>query len=352
MTPHTIRIAVVLDPRFPGGTASAVAQELPILKTLGRVEIHGILSKMFNGKPLNPTLKAAIETERLELIWDSPVISADLILLHNPAFLKFNESLGSRLVAQNLIVVTHENFTAPNGALSFDVEGCLEQIDQASLSVGRYLAPVSNYNRETVETWLGDDRDWDVTLENWHNICDFEVSPPTHAPEDKRGRHSRPGFEKFPNFEVMNALFPPHAKLNAILGADSLMDDDPPAHWNLHKFRSRPVDAFLSDIDFFVYFTNPNWRESFGRVIAEATAAGKLVITDHGTASNLGEGIVGAEPSEVDGLIAGFINAPGTYVKTIQKAQKTMEGLGSDRFAQRARRIISQLSSASLKAAE
>jgi hypothetical protein len=34
--------------------------------------------------------------------------------------------------------------------------------------------------------------------EDWINICDFPFAPPTPAPRDRRGRHSRPGFEKFP----------------------------------------------------------------------------------------------------------------------------------------------------------
>ena len=33
-------------------------------------------------------------------------------------------------------------------------------------------------------------------------------------------------------------------------------------------------------IDFFVYFTAPTWQESFGRVVAEAIAAGKVVLTN------------------------------------------------------------------------
>ena len=352
MTFKSLKIAVVLDPRFPGGTASAVAQELPILTTLGQVEIHAISSSMFKGRSINPVLKTAIERTNLELIWDSPIISADLILLHNPAFLKFDETLNSKLVAQNIIVVTHENFVLPSGVAAFDVDGCLDRIEDASLSVGQYLAPVSNYNRTTVMDWLTVDRDWSVTDQNWHNICDFEIFKPTKTPRDRRGRHSRPGYEKFPTSSVMEVLFPPHAEHNAILGADSLASDASRSHLKLYNFRTRPVAEFLEEIDFFVYFTNPGWRESFGRVIAEATAAGKLVITDHDTAENFGSGIVGASPDQVNALIAEYIAHPKTYIETIQQAQKTMKDYGPEKFAETALGIISQMSTSSLKAAE
>ena len=52
------------------------------------------------------------------------------------------------------------------------------------------------------------------------------------------------------------------------------------------------VPDFLASIDFFVYFTHPLLRESFGRAIAEAIAAGKLVITDPETAGPFGPGVV------------------------------------------------------------
>ena len=58
------------------------------------------------------------------------------------------------------------------------------------------------------------------------------------------------------------------------------------------RFGAMPVPDFLASIDFFVYFTHPLLREGFGRAIAEAIAAGKLVITDEETAEPFGPGVV------------------------------------------------------------
>jgi len=271
------RIAVVLDPRFPGGTASAVAQELPILDEIASIEIHGISTSMFKNQPVNPTLKRQLSALGHDILWDQSVISADLIILHNPSCFKFDQAIGSKFVCQAMLVVTHENFLTPFGGLGFDVEGCLGKIENASLCADRYLAPVSNYNRKTVAEWLSADSDWALSPDNWFNICDFDHIPPTEMPQDRRGRH----------------------------------------HWTLCNFRSIPVAQFLKDIDFFVYFTHPSLRESFGRVIAEATAAGKLVITDPDTAANIGDGIIGAHPPEVNARIANFISNPKTYQDTV-----------------------------------
>lgn len=287
---------------------------------------------MFSGDQINPSLDQSLTKCGLNITWDSPVISADLVVFHNPSCLKFNAHLDSRIVCQSLIVVTHENFVLPSGDPSFDVAHCLEAIEEATLCRRRALAPVSAYNRDTVETWLASETsDWELAPRNWFNICDFEFAAPNKQPSDRRGRHSRPGFEKFPPLDVMHTLFPAHAQ-NVILGADTFLNDQAPKHWTLFPFREITVDKFLDQIDFFVYFTNDRWRESFGRVIAEAVAAGKLVLTDVQTAKNLGNGVVGTTPQEVDGLIADFITNPQTYAATVKAAQKSLKAYSGKNF--------------------
>lgn len=328
------RISLVLDPRFPGGTSSAVAQEIPELLELCPVEIIGITSGMFpEGTPINPTLEAVLQSHGLDIKWDPAVVSSDVIVLHNPSFLKFEAELNTRFVCDQFVVVTHENFLAPDGSPVFDAEACFDLLDEALLTRQKTIAPVSDYNRETAIAWSAQTEcDWDIADANWFNICTFEMTAPTSAPRDRRGRHSRPGFEKFPDMETMETLFPPSCDTVAILGANTLRDVSPPAHWSLFDFRDIPVSQLLDRIDFFVYFTNPRWRESFGRVLAEAVAAGKLVITDPKTAQNIGEGLVGTTPDQVQTLIEGFIADPQSYQRTVLDAQNTISNFSAETF--------------------
>ncbi|MEM6761186.1 MAG: hypothetical protein AAF601_17075, partial [Pseudomonadota bacterium] len=60
MIPVRPRIAYVIEPRFPGGTSSAVAQELAVAVTLGDVQVHAISSAMFPGREVAPVLEKAI----------------------------------------------------------------------------------------------------------------------------------------------------------------------------------------------------------------------------------------------------------------------------------------------------
>lgn len=329
------RLAYVLDPRFGGGTSAAIAAELPIAAQLGKVHIHARRSAMFGDKQrTHHGLSDVIDRLGLQVTWDAPVISADTVILHNPAFLKHQKTFGARIVARDLIVVTHENFVRPSGGEGFDVAGCLGQIDQASLSLRKRLAPVSPHNRDGVTGWLAHHPGpWEVVEKDWFNIFDGRYLPPTQAPQDRRGRLSRPGFEKYPATDVLEQCFAPHAQSNVILGADLLINaQETRPHWILLPFGATAVDRFFDSIDFMVYFTAPTWRESFGRVIAEAIAAGKVVLTDPQTAAPFGDGVVACTPDEVDRLIAGFIETPATYVQQVARGQDILSQYSAEKF--------------------
>ena len=136
---------------------------------------------------------------------------------------------------------------------------------------------------------------------------------------------SRPGSEKFPPLRDMDLCFPAHADLNVILGADAFMHPElRRPHWKLYPFRGLEVMQFFAMIDFMVYFTAPTWRESFGMVLAEAIAAGKVVISDPETAKTFAGAVVPAQPGDVDGIIAGFIASPMGYRRQVERAQAVL----------------------------
>ncbi len=329
-------LAYVIDPRFPGGTSTAVAAELRALAGLARLQVHAVESRMFSGRSVAPALADALAELRLELEWDSETISADLVILCNPVFLKFQSGLGKRIIARQLIVVTSENFLLPGGSEAFDVGRCLDQIEGASLVMRGSLAPVSPYNRSTVRGWLersGRRAGWSVLDRDWCNICDFPRHPPTDMPTDRRGRLSRPGPEKFPALHDMDLCFPKHADANVILGGDAFMHPElRRPHWTIYPFRGIEVTQLFKMIDFMVYFTASTWRESFGMVLAEAIAAGKVVISDPQTAETFGGAVVAAQPADVDGLIARFIADPSLYRQQVERGQAGLSGYSAASF--------------------
>lgn len=339
-------IAYVIDPRFPGGTSSAVAAEIAVVSKFARVSIHGLNTKMFEGAEPSPVLQDALTELGLDIKWDTRVISADVVLFHNPSCLKFQDDIATTIIARHLIVVTHENFVRPSGAEAFDVDHCLSQLLRNSFVLSAALAPLSDWNRKTIQTWQdlhGRLDGWDILEEDWFNICDFPMTRPRTKISDRRGRLSRPGFEKFPPHDVMTTCFPRHAEANIILGADVLMTDEKtPAHWTLFPFRAITVERFFEMIDFMVYFVSPLWRESFGRVIAEGVAAGKIVITDPATAKAFGGAVIAAKPDEVDDIIAHYVENPKKYETDVRAAQAMLAQFSPEAFETQMRPVLSR----------
>jgi hypothetical protein len=334
--PARPRIAYVIEPRFPGGTSSAVARELRAVAPHARVEVHAISSAMFPGRPVAPAIAKALDDLGLPLRHDAPAIAADTVIVHNPSFLKFDQTLAPRIIANHLIAVTHENLLRPGGHETHDVAHCLDLIDRASLALSKSLAPISPHNRDTVAAWRAahqGNAHWQVRPDDWFNICDFTLAPPTPAPRDRRGRHSRPGFEKFPSLADLDLCFPRHAEANVILGAD-LLDDAARTrpHWQAIPFDGIDLADYFARIDFMVYFTAPTFRESFGRVLAEGIAAGKVVISDPDTASIFGDAVVAARPAEVDAIVAAFVADPARYAAHVRRAQARLADFSATRF--------------------
>ncbi|MCG7519806.1 glycosyltransferase [Ruegeria sp. Ofav3-42] len=331
------KIAYVIEPRFSGGTSAAVAAELPVAAEFGQVVVHAITSRTFGeNQHVSPVLRKVLDDLQIPLVWDAPFISADFVFLHNPSFLKFQDTLGTKIIARYLFVITHENFLRPGGEEGFDVSTCLSQIEVSTISLRKTLAPISPYNRKAVVNWLTTSRMaryWDVLDCDWFNICQTDLSTPCETPQDRRGRHSRPGFEKFPAIADLDACFPKHSQCNVILGADALLEARVlRAHWNLLPFDAISVEEFFGMIDFFVYFTAPTWQESFGRVVAEALAAGKVVLANPDTGATFGDAVLTCRPADVDAIISDLIDHPHRYHEQVSRAQSALDRFSAGNF--------------------
>jgi glycosyltransferase involved in cell wall biosynthesis len=81
-------------------------------------------------------------------------------------------------------------------------------------------------------------------------------------------------------------------------------------------------------------------RESFGRVLAEAIAAGKVVITDPGTAATFGPAVVASDGSDVDAIIAGFVADPARYQAFVRAAQARLSAFSADSFRRMVRHTL------------
>lgn len=336
------RLSILVDPRFSGGTSAAVARELYALANHVDLRVFALETRMFKGRFVNPRLQTAMDDLGLELVWNPKTVRDEFVVIHNPSCLKFNHELDLKIICDTAYVVTHENFTRPLGGEGFDVQLCLGLLERSLLCRRRFLSPVSGYNCRNVLNWVRDNMDlrtrWHLTEFFWFNICDFPMLAPTANPRDRRGRLSRAGFEKFPDLETMQRHFPKHAEKCSILGGDSFLLDPSqiPDHWEVLPFGATSVEEFFEGFDFFVYYTHPLLQESFGRVIAEAISAGKVVITDNKTAETFGDAVIASHGHDLDEIIAGFVADPERYQRFVSAAQLTIARFAAEPFVEQA----------------
>lgn len=342
------RLTLLIEPRFSGGTSHAVAKEISLLRAHFDLRIVGLKTAMFRDREIAQPLAEALSDAGLELTWAQDRVVDQIVVLHNPSALRFNPSLDVKILCEHFITVAHENFCHPTGVAGFDVAHVFGLLDQVITAKSKQTAPVSPANRATIiECRDQFSSQWQLTEQNWVNIHDGHNIPATRAPKDRRGRHSRPGYEKFPSEDVLLQLFPPHAEACRIMGAESLQDSVRLAHCDLLPFNTEPVSEFLQSIDFFVYFTHPSWQESFGRVIAEAIEAGKVVLTDPRTAENFGDGVLGVRPDEVDNLIQSMIQTPDRYVAQAERGQSALARFSDTAFEHNVSQIFDALNGGS-----
>ena len=143
-------------------------------------------------------------------IWNPPVVRADIVVFHNPSCLQVRRpARPAHQLPAGLRRHPREFPAARTARRASTWRRCLRLIDAALVCRAPLLAPVSALQPPHVEAWArGPARLAGRRLRLARTSATSRCAPPTAAPRDRRGRHSRPGFEKFPPLETMLAHFP------------------------------------------------------------------------------------------------------------------------------------------------
>lgn len=285
---------------------------------------------MFSELGANRHLAEAIEEFGIAVREEFQTVSASTVIIDNPSVFRFETSIAFRIVADNVLLVMHENPVNSVGQYQYDVERILRIIKDASFCNNLIIAPISEVNRTLINRSI---KGFPVAANDWFNIMDFEIADPKPPEADRRGRHSRPGPEKWPDEQTMLKCFPDRSD-NFILGADWVREAYPALarQANLYNFGTMPVDLFLNKFDFFVYYHAPAWRESFGRVVAEAVAAGKVVICEKYLARTFGEACIAIDVDEIDRTVSEYLDQPTKYIDQVIRSQNVIRSFSRETF--------------------
>lgn len=303
-------ILLVSDFRFPGGTSSAIAEEIKANAAAGyrTALIHLEAPNLTYPYPINPRIRTLIDAGLADLVDPDQSIHTRLAIAHNPFVLQDLPIRGLNIRAeQRLLVVDQAPLTA-DGEACYDVDKVRLHADE-TLDGEVLWAPVGpmvrgQLDRLAVRPPMADT--------DWPSVIDPAVwSMPRDQLCDELpviGRHSLPDRRKWPDTrEETLAAYPDDTRflVRVLGGAPFLLElvGGRPHNWRVWGFNAQSPVKFLRQIDFFVYFHHSRWVEAFGCAIMEAMASGAVVILPCHFQSTFGDGALYGQPADVPELV-------------------------------------------------
>lgn len=343
-------VLVFSDLRFPGGTSTSVSGALRCLKRGGYdVGLIHVASSVFStNRPFHPEIVATIGEGCARLVPpSSQLLVSQLALFQNPLAFRTPLNIPFRVKAEKALLVLNQPVTNAVGEPYYDLETAIDHCQRVA-HTDVTVAPISGISRDNFQK--SSPRERNILTEDWTEIIDASAFT-----VDRRrfcgdfpviGRHSRPGDEKWPGTaDEMLAAYPARADVRVrILGVGPKVKElvgTPPSNWDVFHFGDLDVRYFLSTIDFWVYFHDPTWVESFGRAIAEAMASGAVTLLPKHFERNFSNGAIYCEPAEVLDVVDHLYRHPKEFRNWSERARTVIENdYSGDRYLERVHRLI------------
>lgn len=335
-------VVLVGDPRFTGGTSTAMASEAKALSAAGyAVGFLPVESSLLRSlRPTHSEIQSLIASGALRLVPPRERVTARLCILHHPQLFETYPFLPLNLVAEQVLLVVHHPPLDSSGTPAYDA-GAINRV-VTDLFGPTSWAPVGPKVRAA---FAGLPDPPHLTPDDWLNVLDpaalalardgFIGALPVI------GRHSRPDPRKWPaTREAFLAAYPDDPGIRVrLLGYGPDLDavvGPRPANWEVLPFNALPVRRFLGSIDFFVYFHGPHWIEAFGYSVIEAMASGAVAILPPDFAPLFGEGAICCTEDEVAGHVRALHQDASAYRRQSEAGRALVrERFGPDRAVAR-----------------
>lgn len=346
MSKASFDVIIVGDFRYPGGTSSAVAAEVRALRQSNRrVGLYQMNSPTLRApRGWNERILTLADNGDAVVLPPGAAATCDIMLAHSPWLFIQPQPEQRQIEAKLRLLVAHHTPTDAKGRLNYDPA----LVDRHAACVfGQPLiwAPVSPVCRDSFDVaGMVQPR----LREDWTNVIFAEDWGHPRAgllgPRPVLGRHSRPHLQKWPasRREVL-ASYPSEMEVR-LLGVNdqvrAFLDPLPP-NWMTWEFNEIPIKDFLAGIDVFVYFHHPELTESFGLTVAEAAAAGCVVVTHPYLERTFGTGALYCQPEEAPILILAVTRDPQRFAERSAQGWKAIaDRFGPEAYLRRFNRLL------------
>lgn len=338
-------VIIASDFRLPGGTNMSNLEEIKAQRRFG-LKTGLVQMSRYDVSPdrkMNDKIAAQIDGDQVQLVVYGEKVTCDLLVVRLPWVLQEWQECLPQVDAGAVKVIVNQPPKRDYGEDSeyiYHPQRCLNHLKMHFGSAGTWH-PIGPLVRRALNKHHAADMDGIQMGGLWPNIIDIgewrRPVRPERAERIRIVRHSRDQYVKWPaTREELLKVYPDDDRYEVrILGGAetpaALLDGKLPANWQVSGFGKKSPARFLADGDVFVYFTHPDWVESFGRVIFEAMAVGLPVILPRVYEPLFKDAAIYAEPDEVLAKVDALMADDTLYEAQVARALAYV----NDRFSYR-----------------
>ncbi|WP_424929242.1 FkbM family methyltransferase [Amaricoccus tamworthensis] len=339
--PRHFDVVMVSDFRMPGGTSMSNLEEIKAHKRMGlRTGLVQLGHYEMNPTRLmHPAIAKMVDGDEVDFLVKGEVIDCDLLIVRFPWILSEFQIHVPTVRAKDVRVIVNQppkrdyGEDTPNG---YEFQTCRRNMERYFGSSGTWH-PIGPLVREAMVKHHGGEMEGIVLSESdWTNIIDVDEWKRSAEPKNPKGRiricrHSRDQYVKWPSDrETLLKIYPddPEFEIHVLGGAKTpreVLGGRLPSNWKVTEFGKKDPAEFLRNFDVFVYYTHPDWIESFGRVIFEAMAVGLPVVLPPVYKPLFQDAAVYAEPHEVIGKVRELMGNDVLRARQVARALELVE---------------------------
>ncbi|MBB4481290.1 glycosyltransferase [Rhizobium etli] len=338
------------DPRFYGGSSSAVRIEIQSARQFGLstallpfLGVSDIRSRRFEERLLD-----VLERQEVPWLTGEEPVECDILFAHNPLAFAHMPTRPLRVRSKVVLLsVQHPPFDGAGNA-QYDIDVVKRNLERM-FGAPVIFAPVGPKVRNQFEDIIAGRPE--LLRHDLFNLIDLDEWPiRTAQPPRERaviGRHSRRDLLKWPDTEAeLRAAYPDlgNVQIKVMGGVPDQIVPLIGSNWNISPYSNSGVPQFLNKLDFYVFFHSRRWVEAFGIGIAEAMASGLVTILDPSFRDLFEEGAVYCRPEETTGVVERFLSSPEAFSAQSAAARTLVEKkFSKSRYPERMRAIYDEL---------
>ena len=356
-------VVFALDWRPFGGPQKSTIEEIFALRSEGlRLAVMHLESwrhMTTEDRLLDPRIQRLINDGTVDQVLPTDDVECELLVLRYPPILQFRSGERSAVRPRRMIVLANQAPGERDGSDLRYIPDAAHANATEMFGVAPLWVPQGPQVREalTPRPGLGDAQcaltagklaDFDMP-----GILDTASIAPSRTGFRSVlpvvGRHSRDDATKWPTAEDLFRVYPDDGRwdvriMGGVKSVQQITGSEAPVEWTCYRFNETDVDAFLYQLDFWVYFPHPNQYEAFGRAILEALAAGCVTILPPRFEPTFGDAALYCESADVAGLVEDHYRDPDRFLaRSALAQQRVRERFSHDTYRKLVTEILSEV---------